>query len=104
MKPSSRIHIDEVFFILSDIDVLKRVKYRTVGLTITFLRKTIKQCFEPFSSTIEERLNALHVLHDERLQTYVFLTLLLPFLVEEYLERLARKFRTVEVTDVWSIG
>jgi len=57
------------------------VKDRTVGLTITILRANIKQCFEPFSSTIEERLNALHILHDEGLQTYAFITPLLPFLV-----------------------
>jgi len=90
--------------VLRDINLLKRVKDCTVGLTITILRDNIKQCFEPVSSTIEERLNALHILHDKGLQTYAFLTPLLPFFVEESLEGLARKFRAVEVNEVWSIG
>ena len=71
-----------------------------MGLTITTLDDEVKKCFEPFSSPIEARLNALKGLHDAGVRTFAFLGPLLPFLVEESLEGLARKFRAVGVSAV----
>lgn len=86
--------------VLRDLDLLQRFKECEVGLTLTTLNDDVKTCFEPFSSPIVERLNALQVLHDAGVRTFAFLGPLLPFLVEESLEGLARKFRAVGVSGV----
>jgi len=86
--------------VLRDIDLLRRFKKCEVGLTITTLSEDVKKCFEPFSSKIEGRLNALRVLHDEGIRTFVFLGPLLPLLVEDSLEGLAHEFIEAGVSEI----
>jgi DNA repair photolyase len=86
--------------VLRDLDLLQRFNDCEVGLTITTLNDDVKTCFEPHASPIAERLNALKALHDAGVNTFAFLGPLLPFLVEESLEGLARQFRAVGVRRV----
>ena len=83
--------------VLRDLDLLRRFHDCEVGFTITTLNDDIKRCFESNASPTEERLNTLKVLHDGGVSTFAFSGPLLPFLVEEFLEGLARRFRAVGV-------
>jgi DNA repair photolyase len=83
--------------VLRDLDIFQRFNDCEVGFTITTLNDAVKTCFEPHTSSIEEQLNALKALYDGGVSTFAFLGPLLPFLVEESLEELARQFRAVGV-------
>lgn len=68
--------------VLRDIDLFKKFKDIEVGLTINGFRKRIKKLFEPFSSTHEERLNALRTLKENKIKTYGFISPIIPDLVD----------------------
>ena len=64
--------------VLKDIDLLKRQKRPEVGFTVTTLDPEVKQAFEPYSSSSEERLDALRVLLSEGIKTWLFFGPVLP--------------------------
>ncbi|MFQ6051540.1 MAG: radical SAM protein [Candidatus Hydrothermarchaeota archaeon] len=68
-----------------DIDFLVEMKDCEVGFTIVTLNDEIRKDFEPFSSPIDKRLNALEELAENGIKTYVFLGPILPYLTEETL-------------------
>lgn len=68
--------------ITRDIDLLKQFSNCEVGLTITTLDEKVAKDFEPYSSTPQERLKALEVLHDNGITTYAFIGPILPGLTE----------------------
>ncbi len=61
-----------------DIDILSGMATVDVGLSITTNREDIKRIFEPASSSIRERLNALRALRKAGISTYVFIGPILP--------------------------
>lgn len=71
-----------------DIDVIKEIQDCEVGLTITLLDEGVKRVFEPWSSSVEDRLNALRRLHEAGIETYAFLGPMLPYLSEDGLPEL----------------
>jgi len=68
--------------VLRDIDLLKRLKNVEVGITITSLDDEVRRKFEPFSSSVEERIKALELLHKEKIRTYTFIGPILPYLTD----------------------
>lgn len=64
--------------ITRDLVILKKLEQVTVGITITTDREEIRHIFEPFSSTLKERLEALRILHENHIQNYAFVGPLLP--------------------------
>ncbi|MEM4245008.1 MAG: radical SAM protein [Candidatus Nanoarchaeia archaeon] len=72
--------------VIRDIDVLKEFEEVEVGMTITSLNDWVN--FEPNSSPVEERINALRELQKEGIGTYVFLGPVLPYITEKDLDAL----------------
>ncbi len=78
--------------ILRDLDVLKELAHCEVGFTITALDEEARRRFEPHSSPIGERLNALEILREAGISTYIFFGPMLPLLSEENLEETIERF------------
>jgi DNA repair photolyase len=72
-----------------DIDILSQMATVDVGLTITTNREDIKWIFEPASSSIRERLNALRALRKAGISTYVFIGPILPMKPEKLADSIA---------------
>lgn len=68
--------------VLRDLDLLKQFDSCDVGLTITTLDENVRRHFEPRSSSVERRIDALKELHESGLHTYVFIGPILPYLTE----------------------
>ncbi len=77
--------------VLRDKDLFKKFKECEVGLTITTDDEKIKQIFEPNSPSIKERIETLKELHDERIETYVFVGPILPQNPEKLASKLVGK-------------
>jgi DNA repair photolyase len=71
-----------------DIDLFKRFYDISVGLSITTDREDVRRIFEPNSPSIQSRIKALKMLHDEGATTYVFIGPMLPLDPERLLEML----------------
>lgn len=61
-----------------DIDLLKRFSDCDVGFTITTLNRQVAKDFEPRSSSPQQRIKALKMLHDVGIKTYGFIGPILP--------------------------
>ena len=64
--------------VLRDLDLLKRFDQLEVGFSIATGDEEIRSIFEPKAPPIEERINALRILHREEVRTYVMIAPLLP--------------------------
>lgn len=82
--------------ILRDIDLLSKFKNCEIGFTITTLNEDSKRIFEPYSSSVEEKINALGILSEKKIKTYVFFGPILPYVsdidLENYFKTIS-KFR-----------
>ncbi len=67
--------------VVRDVDVLRKLKEVEVGITITTLDNRVRKKFEP-SSSVEERIRALELLHKEGIRTYAFVGPILPYLTD----------------------
>lgn len=65
--------------VLRDIDVLRKMKDKEVGLTITCADPEVEGAFEPGASDLKRRLKALNRLSQEGIPTFVFIGPILPF-------------------------
>ena len=65
-----------------DVDLLKKFESCDVGVTITTLNENIRQHFEPRSSSVERRIKALKILHENGIRTYIFIGPILPYLTK----------------------
>jgi DNA repair photolyase len=71
-----------------DIYLFKRFYDISVGLSITTDREDVRRIFEPNSPSIQSRIKALKMLHDEGVTTYAFIGPILPLDPERLLEML----------------
>jgi DNA repair photolyase len=65
--------------VLRDTDILKRIKDKEVGITITCSDPELERLFEPGASDLERRFDALKKLVKRGIPTYVFFGPILPF-------------------------
>ncbi len=65
---------------LRDIDILTKMKDIEIGFTVCTLHSGIKQMFEPNSSSVEQRFEALKKLSEKGIKTWVFVAPVLPFI------------------------
>lgn len=86
--------------VLRDIDILKQFKECEVGFTITTLDEKIRKIFEPFSSPVEKKLEALKLLKENEIKTYVFFGPVLPYLSDKSLEEYFESMKKLEVDEV----
>jgi DNA repair photolyase len=68
--------------VLRDLDLIKKFKDIEVGFTINGFESKIKKIFEPYSSTHQQRLNALKILKENGIRTYAFISPIIPNLVD----------------------
>jgi DNA repair photolyase len=65
--------------VLRDVDVLKRMKEKEVGITITCPDPEVMRSFEPGAASLERRLRALEELVQNGIPTFAFVGPILPF-------------------------
>lgn len=89
--------------VLRDIDVLKKIKDKDVGFTITCPDSEVERIFEPGASILEKRLEALKELQDNDIPTFVFVGPILPFFSDNIrsLQRLFRKLQTMGINKIY---
>lgn len=80
-----------------DIDLLRQFKDSEVGFTFTSLDDGVRRAFEPGSSSVQEKLDAIKALRAASIRTYVFFGPILPHLsfksddeLDEYFETFKR--------------
>ncbi|MEM5794161.1 MAG: radical SAM protein [Candidatus Aenigmatarchaeota archaeon] len=81
--------------VLRDLEILKKFKDCEVGFTITTLEEKIRKNFEPFSSSVDEKLEALSILKENGIKTFVFFGPVLPFLSDKNLEEFFEKLSSL---------
>jgi DNA repair photolyase len=72
--------------VLRDLDLIKKFQERKIGFTITSLDDNIRKQFEPQSSSVEEKMQALEELRTNGIKTYAFFGPILPYLSDQNLE------------------
>jgi DNA repair photolyase len=65
--------------VLRDLDLLKTFPQISVGFSIALTNEKARRLFEPCASPISQRLNALRILHQEGIRTFVFIGPILPY-------------------------
>jgi DNA repair photolyase len=86
--------------IVRDIDVFRQFDDIEIGMTLISLDDTVRQRFEPFTSSIDERLDALKLLHESQVRTYAFIGPFLPHLSEATIEALIIRLEEAGVNRV----
>lgn len=89
--------------VLRDIDVLKKLKNVSVGLTVTSTDDSISRYFEKFAPPVTARYEALRILNKNGIDTYAFIGPLLPHYIAkpEELEKIFRKLAEVGTRDIF---
>jgi DNA repair photolyase len=64
--------------VLRDLDILKGAKDLEAGLSITTADDKIRRLFEPYATSVEERLDTLEKLHQSGIRTYAMIAPVLP--------------------------
>lgn len=67
---------------LRDIDLLKQFSNCEVGFTITTLDDSLRKEIEPFTSSIQNRLEALQEFKKAGIKTYIFIGPIMPYLTD----------------------
>ena len=75
--------------VLRDMDLFKQFKNIEVGMTINNFSGNVKNILEPNSPSFENRIKALKTLHTNKIKTYVFISPIIPGLVD--VEKLIKK-------------
>jgi DNA repair photolyase len=75
--------------VLRDIGLIKQIKDREVGITITTDNEKIRKVFEPYAPSISARISALRTLRNNGISTYTFIGPVLPMNPEVLLERIS---------------
>lgn len=68
--------------VLRDIDLLKKFSRLEVGITLTSHDDTVRKKLEPGTSSVEERLDALSELSKNRINTWVFMGPVMPYITD----------------------
>jgi len=68
--------------ILRDIDILKKFKNLNVGLTVNCFPEKVRKTLEPHASSNEKRIKALKKLNEEGINTFCFISPVIPKLTE----------------------
>ena len=79
LDPRTRLSIlTKSNLVTRDIDLLTRLAHADVGLTIGGFPREIEPRFEPLAPQTEARVKALKTLHDSGLETYTFVSPIIP--------------------------
>lgn len=86
--------------VLRNLDLIKQFKDREVGFTLTSLDEEVRKDFEPCSSTVEEKLEAIRILKENGIKVYVFFGPVLPYLSDKNLEEFFETMEKLKVDEV----
>ncbi len=64
--------------VLRDLDILKGAKDLEAGLSITTADDKVRRLFEPYATSVEDRLDTLEELHQSGIRTYAMIAPVLP--------------------------
>ncbi len=67
---------------LHDIDLLKKMPDLSVGISLNTLDDDFRRDMEPGAPSVERRLKALKILHNEGIKTYLFISPIFPFITD----------------------
>ncbi|MFH1895889.1 MAG: radical SAM protein [bacterium] len=86
-----------------DIDIFKKLKRVSVGLTITSLDDKVSQFLEGKAPPVSSRLKALKELNANSIDTYAFVGPILPYFVaqEEKLDKLFQAIKEAGTSEIW---
>ena len=89
--------------VLRDIDILKKIKDREVGFTITCADPDVEKMFEPGSSNLERRFEALAKLKESDIPTFVFFGPILPYFSDDVntLKLLFERLQKIKINKVY---
>ncbi|MEO0225661.1 MAG: radical SAM protein [candidate division WOR-3 bacterium] len=88
--------------VLRDLDLILKFNEVEIGFTITLLEEKIRKIFEPNSAQVGERFNALKILSQNKILTWVFVAPLLPCFSDDE-ETLRQLFDLSEKSGAYSI-
>jgi len=87
--------------VLRDLDLIQKFHEREVGFTMTTLNDDIRKSFEPASSPVEEKLQAIQKLKENGVKTYAFFGPFLPYLSDQNLEQYFHKIASAGVDYIY---
>jgi len=61
-----------------DIDVMKQISDLRVGISMNSLDDSFRKKTEPYASSVENRIEAMRILHDAGIKTYLFISPIFP--------------------------
>lgn len=64
--------------VLRDIDLFKKMKHVEVAISMSVLDEQVKKKIEPYSSSVQERLDTLKILKQSGIRTIVFVAPIIP--------------------------
>lgn len=75
--------------ILRDLEILKKIKFLRVGISLNTLDDSFRRQTEPLASPIKDRLETLSVLKKEGIRTYLFVSPIFPVItnVDEIIDK-----------------
>lgn len=91
-------------YILDDIELFIKFKNRiNISITIITIDEKIKKIFEPYSSSIKERLECIKKLNSEQIHTGCAIMPILPYITDNkyHLENLIRALKTFKCSYIW---
>lgn len=68
--------------VLRDIELLKAIPNITVGISLNTMDDNFRKIIEPRTSSVNDRLNALKILHSNGIKTYLFIAPIFPGLTD----------------------
>jgi DNA repair photolyase len=74
--------------VLRDLDLIKKFSSRDLGFTITTLDDEVRKLYEPNSSSIKERMEALEIFRRNGVETWAFIGPILPFITDREMEKM----------------
>jgi DNA repair photolyase len=89
--------------VLRDVDILRQMKNKQVGVTITAVDPKIESLFEPKASKLENRFHALEKLRENDIPAFVFFGPILPFFSdsEESIRSLLERLRNMGIERIY---
>jgi len=87
--------------VVRDSDLLKKFENCEVGFTVTSLDDQIRKDFEPNSSSVQEKLNAVKTLKENGINVYIFFGPILPYLSDKNLEKYFQTFVDLGIKEIW---
>ena len=86
-----------------DIDILRRIKNKEVGFTITSIDPKVERIFEPKASKLENRFRALEKLRENDIPAFVFFGPILPFFSdnEKSIRSLLERLESMGIEEIY---